>query len=120
MSKNRLGKREREAKRALIKGNLANLSQLERSSGTLHSSLTGVHKGTQYSRLEANAHTLGCHVGSSEGRMGPRGSNATNRFSGGPKHCDTARTILVLDEASQRKVPQKQIWLEAERYWKKA
>ena len=68
MSKVRLGKREREAKRNLIRGNLANLSQLERSSGTLHSSLTGVHKGTQYSRLEANSHTLGCHVGASEGR----------------------------------------------------
>lgn len=72
MAKVRLGKREREAKRALIASNLANYRTLERSSGTLHSSLTSVHKGTQYSRLEANAHTLGCHVGASEGRMGPR------------------------------------------------
>ncbi len=64
----RLGKRERADKRNLIRSNLANLSQMERSSGTMHSALTGVHKGTQYSRLEANAHTLGCHVGASEGR----------------------------------------------------
>ncbi len=119
----RLGKREREAKRSLIRGNLANLSQMERSSGTLHSALTGVHKGQQYCRIAANVHTMGAYVGASEGRLGPRGSNATTRFSGGPKNCDTARTILVLDKtdkAEKRKVPQKQVWLANERIWKKA
>ena len=41
----RLGKRERDAKRALIKGNVANLSQMERSSGMLGCTLTTDSRG---------------------------------------------------------------------------
>lgn len=61
----RLGKRERSAKRALIASNLANYRTLERSSGSMGSTI-------REDRLLSNAHTLGCHVGASEGRMGPR------------------------------------------------
>ncbi len=56
----RLGKREREAKRALIKSNLANLKGLERSSGTRGSTL-------ELSRVLRHTHTMGAHVGMGRG-----------------------------------------------------
>ena len=80
MSKHRLGKRERMAKRNLIRDNLANLSSMERSSGTMHSTLTGVHKGQQYCRIAANVHTMGAYVGASEGRLGPRQRSTSKRW----------------------------------------
>jgi len=61
MSKHRLGKREREAKRNLIRGNLANLSQMERSSGTMRSTC-------DTDNLLSRTHTMGAYVGASEGR----------------------------------------------------
>ena len=57
----RLGKREREDKRNLIRGNLANLSQMERSSGTMRSTC-------DTDNLLSRTHTMGAYVGASEGR----------------------------------------------------
>ena len=73
MSKLRLGKREREAKRNLIRSNLANLSQMERSSGTMRSTC-------DTDSLLSRTHTMGAYVGSSEGHLGPRQRQQVKRW----------------------------------------
>lgn len=52
----RLGKRERAVKAAIVKGNLANMRNLERSSGTLGSRMDSTN-------LLRHTHTMGAHVG---------------------------------------------------------
>lgn len=52
----RLGKRERAVKAAIVKGNLANMRNLERSSGTLGSRMDSAN-------LLRHTHTMGAHVG---------------------------------------------------------
>ena len=69
----RLGKRERAAKRDTIHANMRNAPTLERSSGTLGSSLTT-------ERLMGVTHTMGCHVGNSTGRE-TRVRGGTSRWS---------------------------------------
>lgn len=106
----RLGKREREAKRALIKGNLANLKGLERSSGTMGSTL-------ELTRVLRHSHTMGAHVGTNVKGSSSTGGGGT-RFGGNLKHCDVERTIMVRDNPNAPKRPQKQVWLASERVWK--
>lgn len=106
----RLGKKEREAKRSLIAGNLANLKNMERSSGTLGSlintdrMLSRTHVGFR------DAHNVK-GVGSSGG--------GGKRFAGNLKHCDVARTIKVRDKTTGRMVTEQQVWLADERVWKR-
>ena len=68
----RLGKRERATKAAIVKGNLANMGNLERSSGTLGSRMHSTN-------LLRHTHTMGAHVG--HNNKGSKGrAQATKRW----------------------------------------